>query len=82
MKWNSIKVSYPGMNLTPQADMIFDRLQILSFASRKKWLSPKYSLITFSSNSSVYLHVKKNLKNMTLEISLEKLKMFKHLTTI
>jgi hypothetical protein len=34
MKWNSIKDSYVGIGLAPQANTFFERIQIPSFASR------------------------------------------------
>ncbi len=34
MEWNSINVSYLGMSLAPQANTLFDKLHIPSFASR------------------------------------------------
>jgi hypothetical protein len=46
----------------PQVNTLFDKFQIPSFASREKWLSPKYSPIIFFSNGVVYLHIKKILE--------------------
>jgi hypothetical protein len=32
MKWNSIKDSYASINFTPQANTLFEKVQILNFA--------------------------------------------------